>query len=203
MIARRVALVGSVIVLLGVLHLNGSAFAQADASAVNLIQDTSDRLVKIANSSATREEKRERLRAVIDANVDVDEIARFCLGRFWTTATPEQRKDYVRLFRDLLLTKISSHFSEYSGVRVTMGRGRIDAGQEVVNTTVERRNTAAMQVDWVVSRASGGPKVVDLLAGGTSLRMTHSNDFNAYLARHQNNVHELVEGMRRLVALSQ
>jgi phospholipid transport system substrate-binding protein len=59
-----------------------------------------------------------------------------------------------------------------------------------------------MQVDWVVSTASGQPKIVDLLAEGTSIRLTQSSDFTSFLSRHQYNIHELLEGMRQLVAQS-
>jgi hypothetical protein len=42
-----------------------------------------------------------------------------------------------------------------------------------------------------------------VLAQGISLRLTQSSDFTAYLARHQYDVHELVEGMRQLIAQNQ
>jgi ABC-type transporter MlaC component len=47
-------------------------------------------------------------------------------------------------------------------------------------------------------RCSGSPKIVDLLSEGTSLRLTQSSDFTAYLARHQYSIQELIEGMRQL-----
>jgi hypothetical protein len=40
----------------------------------------------------------------------------------------------------------------------------------------------------------------DLPAGGTSLGLTQSADFTSYLASHQYNIHELIEGTRQLVA---
>jgi len=81
-----------------------------------------------------------------------------------------------------------------------MGLARTSTDTEIVITTVERPKNPATQVDWVVSTSSGNPKIVDLLAEGTSLRLTQSSDFTAYLARHQYNIHELIEGMRQLIA---
>ena len=48
--------------------------------------------------------------------------------------------------------------------------------------------------------STGSPKIIDLLAEGTSLRVTQASDFSAYLSRHQYNVHALIEGMRQVVA---
>jgi phospholipid transport system substrate-binding protein len=179
------------------------ARAQSDPQAETFVNSTSEALVAIVNSEDTAREKHRRLRDVVNSAVDDEDIGRFCLGRFWRLATPEQQKQYMVLFHDLLVTRIAAHLGEYRGVRVTMGSGRTSASTEIVTTTVERPGTPAYQVEWVVSPTTDGPKIVDLLADGTSLRLTQSSDFASYLARHQYSIHELIEGMRQLVANSQ
>jgi phospholipid transport system substrate-binding protein len=178
------------------------AWAQPAQQAVSFVKNTAGQLVTIVNSTDAPQEKRRRLRQVIDATVDVDDIARFCLGRFWRIATPEQQKQYLGLFGDLLVTRIAGHLGEYQGVRVSMGLARAAEDTEIVITTIERPNNPTYQVDWIVSTSTGSPKIVDLLAEGTSLRLTQSSDFAAYLARHQYNIHELIDGMRQLIAQS-
>jgi phospholipid transport system substrate-binding protein len=176
------------------------AWAQHGSQAVTFVKSTSEQLVAIVNGVGTPQEKHQRLQAVIDSAVDVNDIARFCLGRFWRIATPDQQQQYMALFHDLLVTKIASHLGEYQGVRVTLRLSRTSADTEIVITTVERPKNPANQVDWVVGTTTGSPKIVDLVTDGASLRLTQSSDFTAYLARHQYNIHELIEGMRQLVA---
>jgi len=176
------------------------AWAQPGETAIAFVKSTSDQLVAIANGPGLPREKRPRLQAVIDATVDVDEIGRFCLGRFWRIATPEQQQQYLTLFHDLLVTEITSHIGEYHGVSVRMGLARAAADTEIVITTVERPDNPAWQIDWVVATNTGSPKIVDLLAEGTSMRLTHSADFTAYLARHQYDVGALVGGLRQRIA---
>ena len=173
------------------------AWAQPDRQAVAFIKSTSDQLVAIVNSSDTPERKRRELRRVMASTVDLDDLGHFCLGRFWRIATAEQQAQYMRLFNDLLVIKIASHLGEYRGVRVTMGLARASADTEIVITFVDRPDSPRYQVDWVVSTSTGRPKIVDLLSGGTSLRLTQSADFTAYLARHQYNVQALLEAMHR------
>jgi phospholipid transport system substrate-binding protein len=180
--------------------MTGRAWGQSAQQAVSFVRSTAERLVAIVNSPDLLPEKRRRLQQVIDATVDVNDIAHFCLGRFWRLATPEQQKQYLAQFGELLVTKIAGHLGEYQGVRVSMGLARAAADTEIVITTIDRPNNPTYQVDWVVSTSTGGPKIIDLLAGGTSLRLTQSSDFAAYLARHQYNIHELIEGMRQLTA---
>jgi len=202
MLTRRqtIAMIGTAAVLVeppGAVH---RVWAQAGDRAVTFVRTASDQLVAIVNSGGSPQEKTRRLRSVIESTVDVDDVARFCLGRFWRLATPEQRQQYVLLFHELLVTEIGGHLGEYQGVRVTVGLARASADTEIVITTVERPNNPTMQIDWVVATNTGNPKIVDLLAEGTSMRLTHSADFTAYLARHQYNIHELVEGMRQRIA---
>jgi phospholipid transport system substrate-binding protein len=99
-----------------------------------------------------------------------------------------------------LVTKIAGHLGEYEGVRVSIGLARGAEDTEIVITTIDRPNNPTYQVDWVVSISTGGPRIVDLLGGGTSLRLTQSSDFAAYLARHQYSIHERIEGMHPLIA---
>jgi phospholipid transport system substrate-binding protein len=180
--------------------LAGYAWAQPGPAAATFVKSTSDQLVAIVNSAASTHEKRHQLQEVIDTVVDVDDIAHFCLGRFWPIATPDQQTQYMTLFHELLVSKIASHLGEYQGVRVTMGLARTSADTEIVITTLTRPQNPTIQVDWVVSVATGSPKIVDLLAEGTSLRLTQSADFASYLARHKYNIQQLIEAMRHLVA---
>jgi len=203
MLTRRVAMITpGVSVPLISLGRFRRAFAQAANQAVAFVKSTSDQLVAITNGAASPQEKRALLERVVDSTVDVDDIAHFCLGRFWRLATPEQQKQYMVLFHDLLVTEIAGHLGEYRGVQVTMGLARASEDTEIVITVVERPQTPTMQVDWVVSTATGHPKIIDLLAGGTSMRLTQGSDFASYLSRHQYNIHEFLEGLQQMVARS-
>ena len=176
------------------------ARAESGGQAITFVKSTTDQLVGIVNSADPSQQKRRRLREVVNSSVDVDNIARFCLGRFWRIATADQQKQYMGLFPDFLVTKIADHLGEYQGVRVAMGLARTSEDTEIVITTVERPNNPAARVDWVVGTTTGAPKIIDLLADGTSLRLTQSADLTSYLSRHQYNIHELIEGMRQQIA---
>jgi phospholipid transport system substrate-binding protein len=173
------------------------ARAQAGEHAVAFIKSTTDKLVAIVNSPPSPQEKRQRLREVIDAAVDLQDIGRYCLGRFWRIATPDQQKQYMAVFHDLLVAQIAGHLGEYQGVRITMGLSRTFRDTEIVITTVDRPGAPSARVDWVVGIGTGAPKIVDLVAEGTSMRITQASDFTAFLASHQYNIQDLIDGMRQ------
>src|ERR1700739_3467290 len=106
MLTRRTALtvIGATALLAAPPRLVHRAWAQSGERAITFVKNTSDQLVAIVNSPVSPLEKRRQLQAVTDSSVDVDDIARFCLGRFWRIATPDQQQQYMTLFHDLLLT---------------------------------------------------------------------------------------------------
>jgi phospholipid transport system substrate-binding protein len=191
---------GAIALPIGSPKLIRDAWAQSCERAVAFVKSTTEQLQTIVNSTDSPQEMRDRLKNVIDSTTDVDDVARFSLGRFRRLATPDEQKQYVSLFHDLLVMKIADHLGEFKDVRVTVGLARRSADTEIVITTIEGPRTSVRRVDWVVSTGTGTPKIVDLLAGDTSLRLTQSADFISYLARHDYNIQALIDAMRQMVA---
>ncbi|HVY17501.1 MAG TPA: ABC transporter substrate-binding protein [Rhodopila sp.] len=176
------------------------ARAQDTGKATSFVKQTGDRLVAVVNGAGSSQDKRAQMTQILNDAVDVDGIARFCLGRFWRTATPAQQQEYVRLFHQVLVTNITSKLGEYKGVSFVMGRARTDGENDVVSTTVNRPNNPPTAVDWVVTDVSSNPKIVDVLAEGTSLRLTQRQDYASYLVHNNNSVDALISAMKNQVA---
>ncbi len=168
--------------------------------AVNFVRSTGDQLIAVINGNMPAGQKRDTLARIIDGAVDVNGVAQFCLGRFWRTASSKEQQEYTQLFHAVLVNNISSKLGEYQGVKFTVGRAQDRDDNQVVTTTVERPNNAPAEVDWIISQASGTPKIVDVVAEGTSLRLTQRSDYAAYLTRNNNSVQALIDAMRQQIA---
>ena len=81
-----------------------------------------------------------------------------------------------------------------------MGRAQARDGGVSVDTVVTRPGSAPTAVAWIVSNASGSPRIIDIVAEGTSLRLTQRSDYGSYLSHNNNNVQALLEAMRRQVS---
>lgn len=155
------------------LALGAAARAQSpDAAAGAFVKATGDKLVAVVNGPGSTQQKRQTLTHVIDQAVDVDGVARFCLGRYWRQASPAQQQRYMAIFHQVLVTNITSKLGEYKGVTFIMGRVTPDGDNASVDTTVNRPNNPPSDVKWVIADAASNPKIVDVVAEGTSLRLT-------------------------------
>jgi phospholipid transport system substrate-binding protein len=183
------------------LGLASPAWASAPADqATAFIKATGLRLVEAINATGTLVERRKVVSGIIDGTVDVDGVARFCLGRFWRTATPAQQQQYLVLFRQMLAANIAAKLGEYKGVTFTVsGAQDRDAG-EVVSTIVTRPNNPPTNIQWLVANPATDPKIVDVIAEGTSLRVTQRDDYASFLSQHGQNVDALIDAIRQQIS---
>lgn len=175
------------------------AAAQMDATrAMNFIQTTGNALVEALNSTTLNPaQRRERVGNILRQAVDIEGTGRFILGRWWRTATPAEQQEYLRLFEETLIRNLSLRLGEYQGVRFTLGRSQQRTEEDVLVTTiVERAGTPPVNLDWRVADVNGQPRVVDLVAEGTSLRLTQRSEYSAVVQRGGNQVSALLTAMR-------
>jgi phospholipid transport system substrate-binding protein len=177
-----------------------SARAQSTEKAAAFVKSTGDRLVAVVNGPGSTNTKRAQMTQIINSDVDVDGIGRFCLGRFWKQASPEQQKQYLALFHEVLVTNITAKLGEYQGVTFTMGRSRSQDEDAVVSTTVIRPNNGPTAVDWIISDPTGSPKIIDVVAEGTSLRLTQRQDYASYMSHNNGSVDALIAAMKTQVS---
>ena len=198
MTTRRVFLAAGPAVFAAVMLAAPVRAADPD-SATAFVDGMLRELLAIANGGQPVAVKRDALARIIEEKVDLDAVARFCLGRFWRSATPQQQGDYSQLFRHVLIRNISEKVGEYEGVTYALGRTVARGYDIVVGTVVNRPGNAPNKVEWVVE-TEGPPKVIDVIAEGTSLRLTQRSDYSAYLSRNGNSVQALIDALRQQAA---
>jgi len=184
------------------LAVAGPAAAQDTSRAASFIQTTGQELVAAVNDTrsdlATR---RQKVAAVLRRSVDIEGVGRFILGRWGRQATPQEQQEYIKLFEETLIRNLSARFGEYQGVRFSLGRSQQRTEDDVlVNTIIERPNTAPFSLDWRVSEVGGHPRIVDVIAEGTSLRLTQRSEYSSVIQRNNGSIAALLQAMRGQIA---
>ncbi len=178
------------------------ALAQVDPGrATTFIQSTGQELVAAINGGGSAPQRRDRVAAILRRAVDVEGVGRFILGRWWRTASGPEQAEYMRLFEETLIRNLSARFGEYQGVRFSLGRSQQRTEDDaLVNTVIERPNNPAFSLDWRVGEVSGQPRIVDVIAEGTSLRLTQRSEYSAVITRNGGRVSALLDAMRNQIS---
>jgi phospholipid transport system substrate-binding protein len=175
--------------------------ARAQAAETAFIRDKGDALLAIVNGDASDGAKQQAVGKLLAEAVDLDGVARFVVGRYWRTASPEEQREYLKLFGDLLQLTIAARFGELKGLKFqVLGPTRRDEEAQGVATVIERPGQAPATVEWKIAQVGSGLKVVDLVAEGTSLRLTQRSEYTSVLQRNNGQFAGLMAAMRRQVA---
>jgi phospholipid transport system substrate-binding protein len=172
------------------------------ARATTLVRDAGNELVAAINDQRSSvAARREKVAAVLRRAIDIEGTGRFILGRYVRQASPAELAEYNRLFDDIIVRNLSARFGEYRGVRFSLGRAQQRTEEDVlVNTIIERPSAAPFALDWRVADVGGQPRVVDVIAEGTSLRLTTRSEYSAVIQRNGGRVASLLEAMRNQIA---
>jgi phospholipid transport system substrate-binding protein len=175
------------------------------AQAVAFIRASGNRLANLSVGAASAAERQARLVAFLDDVVDFDSVARFCLGRYWRVATPQQQQAYLAAFREMVTRNVSDRLGDY-----TRGTAKFEIdhpnrqGDAIdVPMVVNQLDSKPLHVVWVVGMDTGRPRIVDLIAEGISLRVTQRSDYASFLERNHNDVGALIEAIQKQRALPQ
>ena len=194
LIQRRVLLAG--------IAMLGAAPARAQQMDINRATAFVDRagqdLVNAINDPRLNQtQRRDRVASILRNAIDIEGTGRFILGRYVRQASPAELQDYLKLFDEIIIRNLSARFGEYRGVKFSLGRSQQRTEEDaLVSTLVERPNTAPFTLDWRVAEINGQPRVVDVIAEGTSLRLTTRSEYSAVIQRNGGRVAALLDAMR-------
>lgn len=145
------------------------------------------------------QEREARARTLLNDNFAVPTIGQFVLGRYWKTATAEERDEYLQLFEDLIVVTYVDRFSRYSGEKLTVTRTVSDeqSGDVIVYSEIARPTGRPIEVGWRVRRSPPSFKIVDVYVEGVSMGQTQRSDFGSVLRNNGGSMTALFDEMRR------
>ena len=172
------------------------------AKAATFVKQAGVDLAAVVAGSTSPEDKQQRLSAYLERVVDEDGVGRFCLGRYWQTATPAQRAEFLRLFRLALLRGVVTRLGSYqAGATKVVVNPPVQKPDGIyVPTIVQRSGESPVNITWLVTTdTAGGMRIADVVAEGMSLRQTQRSDYSSFLSRNGGEVGTLIEALKRQV----
>ena len=152
----------------------------------------------ITAPNLTEGERISRFRTLFVKGFDIPAIARFVLGRYWRTATPDQQQEFMRLFENMVVQTYAQRFKEYSGqqLKVTTAREEGEGRAIVSSQILQPSGGQPVRIDWRVAKVGSTDKVYDVIVEGVSMSVTEQQDFGAVIQRQGNGVDGLMAQLR-------
>jgi len=135
---------------------------------------------------------------MLHKDFDIPKIARFVLGRYWSTASDDDRNAFNGLFEQWIVRTYSARFKEYGGenIKVTGSRPESDTSFVVSSQLIHPDGSPPADVNWHVNKGPDGLKVVDVEVEGVSMALTEREEFSAVIQRAGGSVASLNQALK-------
>jgi len=140
-----------------------------------------DEVVRVLDDPSNKgkpAQRRAAVRKISEEIFDYPDTARRTLGPHWTARTPEEQREFVQLFADLLDRAYFSKIDRYQGEKVRYGAETINGNEAIVKTMIVTRAGSEVPIDYRMHLADGRWLVYDVNIEGVSLVSNYRTQFN-------------------------
>ena len=141
-----------------------------------------------------KNERRDKLKEVIYQRFDFTEMARRSLGSEWRRRSPEEQREFVKLFTGLLERAYLDNIESYNGEKFRYLKEQEDNNYAQVDTKIIDNKGQEFSVNYRLHNRNGDWKVYDVVIEDISLINNYRSQFNRMLAT--SSYEELVNRMK-------
>lgn len=171
----------------------------ATVSPKEQIKTTVDKVISILKDpkykgESRAQQRRAALRTEIGKVFDFEEMSKRTLGIYWKERTPQERKEFVELFKDLLERSYSGKIESYTDEEVLYTDERIEDRYAEVRTKIITKEKKEIPIDYRLYFTGKEWKVYDIVIEGVSLISNYRSQFNKIIRTQS--YQELVKRMK-------
>jgi phospholipid transport system substrate-binding protein len=176
------------ILLLSAIWLGSIGMASA-GEPTEVIRQTTDQVSKILEDPglqgpAKQAERQARLHQIAEQVFDWQAMAQRALAVHWRGRTPQQRQEFVGLFRDLVertyMNRLEAATQEKQDIQY-VGE-QVDGSRAAVKTNVVTKRNQQVPIEYRLQKTDGRWKVYDVLVEGISLVNNYRSQFNQIIS---------------------
>lgn len=174
------------------------SYAYADTP-TQQVKQTVDRVLDILkNKELKRLEKTKERRALIRKTIsemfDFEEMAKRSLALHWRERTPEERKEFVSLYTDLLERSYIKKIESYTDEKILYVNERVNGEYAEVDTKIVTKRNVEIPIEYRLLKKNGKWEVYDVVIEGVSLVNNYRTQFNKII--RTDSYAELVKRMK-------
>ena len=152
------------------------------------IQKTVDKAIAVLKnpslkSESRRKERRDQIRQALLPRFDFPEMARRSLGAQWRRRTPEEQREFVGLFSDLLERAYIDRIEAFNDEQFIYTRERQDQDHAEVDAKIKTPKGEEFSISYKLHLADQSWKVYDVVIENISLVNNYRDQFNRVITK--------------------
>ena len=180
----------------------GITFLARAGEPMQQIKQTTDKILAVLSDPALKptaksEERKKLIGKAVDERVDWEEMSRRSLARHWAQRTPEEKKEFIPLFRSLLEQTYLDKVQGYSGEKVSYEGDSVDGDYGLAKVKILTTTNKEIPVEYRLLKRGNNWLVYDISIEGISLINNYRSQFNSIITK--SSYKELVQKLKAKV----
>ena len=180
---KRISGLILILVVLVMVPLHGYAATPketVEAGVNNLLKTLGDPAFK----AMTKDKQIAEIGVKIEKVFDFKELSRRTLGREWKKMKPEQQKEFVQLFKELLQGVYADRLLAYSDQKIIFDKETmLKKGRAEVQSYLQTSDGKKIPLFYRLTDKSGSWKVYDVIIEGVSMVKNYRTQFRQILSK--------------------
>jgi phospholipid transport system substrate-binding protein len=139
-------------------------------------------------------QRRTAIRKVVGERFNFEEMSKRSLALHWRARIPEERKEFVGLYSDLLERAYIKRIESYEDEKILYTGETVDGDYAVVKTRIISKGNIEIPIDYSLLKRDAQWLVYDVVIEGVSLVNNYRTQFNKII--RSSSYEELVKKMR-------
>ena len=189
----------SVVLLICLSFLSFKPCAALAGEATDQIKQTVDAVMGVLNSKElkkpeSKELRAKKLREIVNKRFDFEEMAKRSLALNWSKRTPEEKKEFVALFSDLLENTYINKVERYEHETVVYTDEKVEGQYAIVKTKIVKTQEAEIPVEYRIFKKAAKWEAYDIIVEGVSLVNNYRSQFSQII--RSSSYEELVKKLK-------
>jgi len=170
---------------------------QSEDNPYIFIDANAQKMVEVLTADAdlfdtNRKEYENKIKIIFEPMIDFRRVSASVMGKkYYLMATPEQRSNFVDIFKDSLLDTYAETLAQWGDS--TISTNFPDKLPEDNALTIEVKQTldtgtSKYPISYKLRKSSEGWKIVNIIINGVNLGLTFRNQFQALAKSHDENI---------------
>ena len=125
--------------------------------------------------------REEMLAPVIESSFDFESICRIVTGRYWKSASDDQKTRFTSAFKKLSVATYASNFSSFSGEKFQTEGSEADHEALIVRTTLRPTEGEPVALNYLLRRSNDSWRIMNVVAQGVSDLSLKRADYTAVI----------------------
>jgi ABC-type transporter MlaC component len=148
-------------------------------------------------------EATEAVKPLLARQIQLDEIARFVIARYWQTDNTSATRGFQGQFRDFVAESVALAVRTHPALVLTiLGSRPREDGSTLVRSRLGLGSGLSLPLDWNLEpdQPDGSYRIADLVLAGIDARIMLRNMATAVLADRSRNLEDLIALFRHVIA---